>query len=88
MEIFLKNYFGRLTEGKKIVIHKFYFFQSLLNNEKPNSTTVLATIFSSLKRMILSLTDAKTQWFESHHVLQIKMTKITMMLIWKRTGEK
>lgn len=38
--------------------------------------------------MILSLTDAKTQWFESHHVLQIKMAKIARMLIWKRIGEK
>lgn len=38
--------------------------------------------------MILSLTDAKTQWFESHHVLQIKRAKITVMLILKRIGEK
>lgn len=38
--------------------------------------------------MILSLTDAKTQWFESHHVLQIKRAKITVMLIWKRIGKK
>lgn len=38
--------------------------------------------------MILSLTDAKTQWFESHHVLQIKRAKITIMLIWKRIEEK
>lgn len=38
--------------------------------------------------MILSLTDAKTQWFESHHVLQMKRAKITVMLIWKRIGEK
>lgn len=36
--------------------------------------------------MIVSLTDAKTQWFESHHVLQIKRTKIRVMLIWKRIG--
>lgn len=38
--------------------------------------------------MILSLTDAKTQWFESHHVLQIKRAKITITLVWKTTGEK
>lgn len=38
--------------------------------------------------MILSLTDAKTQCFESHHVLQIKMAKITIMLIWKEWEEK
>ena len=38
--------------------------------------------------MILSLTDAKTQWFESHHVSQIKRAEITTVLIWKRTGEK
>ena len=56
---------------------------NLTKNEKPNAATLWATILISLKRMILSLTDANTQWFESHHVLQIKRAKITITLIWK-----
>lgn len=61
---------------------------NITKNEKPNSATLWATTLISLKRMILSLTDAKTQWFESHHVLQIKRAKITITLVWKTTGEK